>query len=150
MDISIYLTPQTEKYIEGYDLLKSFLSEAKKHHANDEISEIHLDNDRCTLKLWQIPEYYIESPELGFGVSYPAGYVELLFEGVSKLEPNNKSNIPSMSYHSTLLIDTIKDCQGKDCGVTLRYIHDYSGDNLFVVESKSARLISFKREGYIE
>lgn len=150
MDISTYLTPQAQKFIEGYDLLKAFLSEAKVHFADDEITDIRVEGKTCTLKLWQEPNCDFDSPGLGFSVSYSAGYVELIFNDVTLIEPKEKTNIPSMSYHATLLIDTIKDKNGIDCGVSLRYIHDWSGDDLFVVEAKTAKLISFKREGYIE
>lgn len=40
MDVSTYIRPNTKNFIEGYDLLRTFLSETKSRFASDSIEDI--------------------------------------------------------------------------------------------------------------
>ena len=39
MDVSTYIRPNTKNFIEGYDLLRTFLSETKSRFASDSIED---------------------------------------------------------------------------------------------------------------
>ena len=43
MDVSTYIRPNTKNFIEGYDLLRTFLSETKSRFASDSIEDICYD-----------------------------------------------------------------------------------------------------------
>lgn len=53
MDVSTYIRPNTKNFIEGYDLLRTFLSETKSRFASDSIEDICYDGKNCKLKLCQ-------------------------------------------------------------------------------------------------
>lgn len=146
MDVSTYIRPNTKNFIEGYDLLRTFLSETKSRFASDSIEDICYDGKNCKLKLCQECDLSCDSLEgMGFSTMFPGGFVELLFENVKRIFPTNKKSIDTFSYHADLLIDTIKDKSGMDCGISLRYIHSWTGDDIFNIEAKFSKLLSFER-----
>lgn len=53
MDVSTHIRPNTKNFIEGYDLLRTFLSETKSRFASDSIEDICYDGKNCKLKLCQ-------------------------------------------------------------------------------------------------